>query len=145
MTLKNTTLFMLLLAVSLAGCDAFLSIPNPPTTTTVQFDQTLYDRGVAIYLESYCGSCHELDAAGSFGNFGPSHNQAGILAAERLGDPNYDGDATTPEGYLRESIVDPLVYFTPTYAGSAHRMPAYTNLSDEELDALVYLLINQDE
>lgn len=113
------------------------------TPTPEPFDQALYDQGVAAYLAAYCGSCHALEAAESWGAFGPAHDEAALHAAERLNDPNYSGEATTVEEYLRESILNPLVYFTPTYAGSAHRMPAYTHLPEADIDAMVYMLAQQ--
>jgi len=109
----------------------------------IAFDEALYQRGIELYLANYCGSCHAPEAAETWGSFGPEHDHAATLASQRLQDPNYDGEATTPEEYLRESIVNPQQYFVPTYAGSPHRMPAYTNLSAEEVDALVYLLLQQ--
>jgi nitric oxide reductase subunit C len=99
--------------------------------------------GIEVYLQSYCGACHALAAAGTAGAFGPSHDDARALAEQRLRDPNYRGAATTPEDYIRESIVDPGVYIVPGYAATPHRMPAYGNLSDEALDALVALLMHR--
>lgn len=99
--------------------------------------------GVEVYLQSYCGACHALASAGTAGAFGPSHDDARAQAEERLRDPNYRGAATTAEEYIRESIVDPGVYLVPGYAATPHRMPAYGNLSDEALDALVALLMQR--
>ncbi len=109
----------------------------------VAFDEELYQRGIAVYLEAYCGSCHALTAAETWGNFGPAHDGVATIAEERLADPNYDGSATTPEEYLRESILQPQQYFVPTYASSPHRMPAYTHLPEEEIEAMVYMLLQQ--
>jgi mono/diheme cytochrome c family protein len=97
--------------------------------------------GIEVYLQSYCGACHALAAAGTAGAFGPSHDDARSLAELRLRDPNYRGAATTPADYIRESIVDPGAYIVPGYAATPHGMPAYGNLSDEALDALVALLL----
>lgn len=145
MTTRLTwTLLMGLAAWLLSACGTPATPTIPAATPTPAFDQTRYNQGAEVYLASYCGSCHVLDAIESRGNFGPSHNEAALMAEQHLQDPNYDGDETTVAGYLRESILNPLVYFTPGYAGSAHRMPSYTNLSDDEIDALVYLLLQQD-
>lgn len=107
-------------------------------------DGELYGRGITVYLENYCGVCHELTAAQTLGRFGPSHDEAASLALVRLNDPDYGGDATTVEDYLRESIVNPKVYFTPGYGTTAHQMPAFVNLDSEALEALVYLLRQQE-
>lgn len=117
--------------------------PPAETEVAVAFDEALYAAGEQVYLENYCGTCHAMESIGTVGNFGPTHHEAGALAAERLADPDYSGNATTIEGYLRESIVEPRIYYTPGYVGGAHAMPAYTNLSDEDLDAVVYLLAQQ--
>ncbi len=139
------------LLLMLTGCDVVTervtawsrNMPDAQPANTI--DTALYEQGIEIYLEAYCGSCHQLSAAETRGAFGPSHDAAATLAAERLTDSNYDGEATTPAGYIRESIINPQVYFTPTYAGAAHRMPAYTNLTEAELDAVVYMLMQQRE
>lgn len=148
MTTIRTALGLIVLSIMAAACGTIAQPVHEVTpdgaAQAVAFDEELYERGVQVYLNSYCGTCHQLDAAGTWGNFGPSHNGAATLAAARLQDPNYAGDATTTEEYLHESIVNPLVYFTPTYAGSAHRMPAYTNLTEDELDALVYVLLQEE-
>lgn len=138
------------LALAVAACGTVVEGPVPLAESAnvteaqaVAFDAAKYERGITLYLTAYCGSCHQLSAAETRGAFGPSHDGAATLAAERLQDPEYTGTATTAAEYLAESIVNPLVYFTPTYAGSAHRMPAYTNLTEDEVDAIVYMLLQQ--
>ena len=98
--------------------------------------------GLQVYKQYYCGICHQLDTAGTQGAFGPSHNEAGDKAVERLQDPNYQGEAKTAEAYIRESILEPQVYIVPGYAATPHRMPAYTQLTQEEFDALVAFLMH---
>lgn len=103
-------------------------------------DARLRARGVDVYLEQSCGTCHALGLAGTRGPFGPPHDAMGVIAAARVLDPGYRGEATDAAGYVRESIVAPLAYVVPGYAGTYHRMPAYTFLNDADLDALVALL-----
>ena len=103
----------------------------------------LLQDGLQVYTQYYCGICHRLDAAGTKGAFGPSHNAMHVIAGARIQDPNYRGTATTAEEYLRESILEPEAYLVPGYVATPHRMPAYTHLSDPELDALVFLLMQQ--
>ncbi len=71
------------------------------------------------------------------------HRQSATDAATYIADEDYTGDATTVDDYIRESIVNPKAYFTPGYAVSNHAMPAYTNLTEEQLDAVVYMLAQQ--
>lgn len=75
--------------------------------------------------------------------FGPSHSDIAAVAAQRITDPHYTGQATTPAEYIRESIVDPSRYFVESYASSAHPMPAYTHLTDHQIEALVQFLLQQ--
>ena len=118
--------------------------PTPtPTPTEEPIDTALIERGVEIYLAQYCGTCHQLDAANTRGTFGPAHNDAGLVAASRLEAPGYAGNANDAESYIRESILDPLVYYTEGFEITAHHMPTYSHLPEEDIDALVYLLLNQ--
>ena len=103
----------------------------------------LAERGVEVYKEQYCGICHRLDAAGTAGMFGPMHDGFAQIAEQRLRDPRYTGEATTPGEYIYESIVSPKLYFVEGYQQSQHHMPAYTNLSAIDLGALVELLLQQ--
>lgn len=105
-------------------------------------DATLREHGVRVYLEQGCGTCHASSAAGTRGPFGPAHDAMAVIAGARVRDGSYRGEATDAAGYVRESIVAPLAYVVPGYAGSYHRMPAYTSLSDRDLNALVAFLAN---
>ena len=101
------------------------------------------ERGRALYLEHHCGACHALAATGSQGFFGPAHDAVAVIAAARIADPDYRGDAETAAEYLRESIVAPGAYMVPGYAFTRHSMPAY-DLPEADLDALVAYLMEQD-
>lgn len=101
------------------------------------------DPGVAVYLANYCGICHELPTAGTRGTFGPSHVGMGTIAAERVADVNYGGEATTSRDYILESIIAPNAYLAPGYATSTHPMPSFAHLSEADIAALVTLLLSQ--
>ncbi len=117
------------------------------STTTAAADtidrQRLIAAGLEVYLKQYCGVCHRLDVAETTGPFGPPQDEVGTIAAQRIRDPSYAGQATTAEEYIRESIVDPATYLVPGYPGGRYRMPAYTSLSEADLDALVQMLLDQ--
>ncbi len=100
-------------------------------------------RGLAVYKEQYCGVCHQLDAAGTRGIFGPSHDGMADLAAARIQDPAYTGAATDIYAYLHESIVEPDVHYVEGFALSQHRMPTYRHIPDEDLEALIVYLADQ--
>jgi len=131
MKLKNALLFSPLLGTVLLGA------------SLVQTEGDMLSRGLAVYNAQYCGTCHTLKAAGSSGAFGPTHDGMGTVAAARVGDPGYHGEATDAAAYILESITDPDAYLPADYAGSRYRMPAFTELSEADLDALVQFLLSQ--
>jgi len=93
-----------------------------------------------ILINYGCAGCHTLQGvSGMTGAVGPDLTRMGAVAAERIQDPNYTGSATTPEEYIRESIVNPGAYVVE---GFPPVMPAdfATLLSQEELDLLVEYL-----
>lgn len=100
--------------------------------------------GVTIYQENGCNGCHLLEEANAVGAVGPTHENLAETSASRIADPAYTGEAASVEDYIRESIRNPGVYLVEGYANS---MPAFSPeaISDEELDALVELLLQQDE
>lgn len=99
--------------------------------------------GIDVYLANYCGLCHTLTAAGTTGIFGPVHDGIGRVAEERIADPAYKGRATTPAEYIYESLVDPRAFVANDYKLTRHPMPAFTHLSEEDLNTLVALLVAQ--
>ena len=64
-------------------------------------------------------------------------------ADARLHSPDYTGTATTPAEYIRESIVNPGIYLVAGYNLPRQKMPAFTNLSEVEVEALVQFLLQQ--
>lgn len=105
--------------------------------------ENLVEYGFQVYKEQYCGVCHQLDAANTKGRFGPSQNGLATTAEGRVKDPHYTGQARTAAEYIRESIVDPTAYYVEGYVQSQYRMPAFTHLSEAEVDALVQMLLEQ--
>lgn len=124
--------------------------PTPPATTTPSptADATrsaeLYALGLEVYREQFCGTCHALDAAGTGGIFGPSHDEMGTVAQERILDPAYTGSATMAAEYIVESIVKPKAYIVPGFAATSHHMPPYEHLDEKEILALVEFLLQQE-
>jgi nitric oxide reductase subunit C len=117
--------------------------PTATRSATDQVDAARIAVGKQVYRERYCGSCHRLAAVGTTGIFGPAHDHIGTVAAQRIASPRYRGAAKTAAEYIRESIVMPGAFLAPTAAFSHQQMPPFTNLSSEELDALVYFLVQQ--
>jgi mono/diheme cytochrome c family protein len=99
--------------------------------------------GLQIYRDQYCGICHQSTAAGTGGTFGPTHDGVVAAAAQRIQDSSYQGAATTVADYLYESLLEPQRYIVPGYELTPHRMPSYSFLTSEQLDALVEFLHHQ--
>lgn len=126
------TLILLILTVSVSACGVIaIPVGAPAASAEEEPDAALIARGVMVYRENYCGTCHALDAADTCGT-------------EHLTLPSYTGEAMTAAAYIRESIVNPSAFYTPGYEATNHHMPAFTNLSESDVEALVYLLVNQD-
>jgi cbb3-type cytochrome oxidase cytochrome c subunit len=74
-------------------------------------------------------------------------------AAERLSDPRYEGGANDPEGYLRESMLDPDIFVVKGFGTKGTRdakspMPAADKapieLTQTEIDAIIAFLQAKD-
>lgn len=96
--------------------------------------------GVQVYHEMGCGVCHELDIAGSAGDVGPSLDDMAAVAVERIESADYAGEATTAEEYIREGIVEPDAHIVE---GFPNVMPAYATIPEEDVEAMVELLLQQ--
>ena len=139
----------LLLVGLIAACATGGTSADPPrgALAPASGDSTglehLVTSGLEVYRQHYCGTCHRLDRANAGGIFGPTHREMGTTADRRIREPEYTGVATTAEQYLRESIIDPGIYVVPGYEFTRYRMPAYTNLEEADLDALVQMLLQE--
>ena len=90
-----------------------------------------------------CVACHSL-APGADGA-GPSLAGVATRAELLVGEPDYSGQATDVEGYLRESIVEPSAHLNVGGMYSANGMSFMPNtygdsLSEEEIEQLVAFL-----
>lgn len=119
-----------------AVADAVAEIAEP-------IDEELVALGRDVYRRNYCGTCHTLAAAETTGVFGPAHDHVASLALERMADPQYQGNATTVDAYIRESILEPQVYIAPGSMIAHQQMPPFTHLPAEDIDAMVYFLAQQ--
>jgi len=97
--------------------------------------------GIRLYHAEYCGTCHTNSLAGTAGTFGPTHDGLRATAEKRIHDSGYTGKARSPEAYVRESIREPGAYRVPGFEHTRFLMPAYTQLTDEEVNALVGMLL----
>lgn len=122
-----------------------LVVLSPPALAAppAQEDAVLA-RGREVYRASSCGVCHTFRATDTHGAFGPPHDGLAGTVRRRFADGSYTGAAKDVRAYLRESLLAPDAYLVPEYAGSRYLMPAATNLSSEDLEALISLLASGD-
>ncbi len=123
------------------GNDGATAAPPAGNTHGAATDPSLAE-GVRLYRAQYCGTCHAFAAAGTAGIFGPPHDDMRTIAGQRIRDAKYKGKATTAEEYLRESLLEPGAYRVPGYERTRFLMPAYTNLSETQVDELIRLLLD---
>ena len=96
--------------------------------------------GEALATSKGCVGCHVSTNTGPA--WLPSGGQPGIgdRAAARITEPGYEGQATTPEQYLLESIVNPTAFLV---SGFQPLMPAnygQTLTAQETADLIAYML-----
>lgn len=101
-------------------------------------------RGLAVYETRFCGFCHRFALAGTAGTFGPPHDGLRAIATLRVVADDYTGTAATAADYVRESIVSPAAYVVPGFVSGWSRMPTYVDLTEEEIEALIELLLYEE-
>jgi mono/diheme cytochrome c family protein len=118
-------------------------LAGPPVGTDIaqELPAGVAANGQALATSQGCVGCH---VAGNTGPaWLPTADQPGIgaRAATRLTQSDYAGQASTPEQYLLESIVNPSVYLVPGFDVVA--MPAtyaQTLTAQDAADLIAYLL-----
>jgi mono/diheme cytochrome c family protein len=118
-----------------------------PVVEIPEDGEGLIEAGLQVYEAKGCVGCHTLDDVGATGAVGPSHNTMGTVAAERIEDPNYTGSAATAAEYIAESIRSPGAHVVDGYQNIMPPYPpsdAATTVSEEELEALVQMLLAQE-
>ena len=89
-----------------------------------------------------CITCHSL-VPGEI-KVGPSHAGVARRAAEVIRQADYTGSATTAEGYLRESILEPDAYVEVGFAPGVMYQAYSQTLTEGELEDLVAFLLTLD-
>jgi mono/diheme cytochrome c family protein len=88
-----------------------------------------------------CGACHVIPGVdGAVGVVGPSLAQVASHAEEVIASADYQGQATSAEEYIRESIVNPNAYVVPNFPSGVMPQNFEQTLSADQLDALVAYL-----
>jgi nitric oxide reductase subunit C len=86
-----------------------------------------------------CITCHSLEPGEI--KVGPSHSGVARRAAEVIQQSNYTGSATTAEGYVRESILEPDAYVEAGFAPGVMYQAYSQTLTEGELADLVAFLL----
>lgn len=110
---------------------------EPASDDPVELGQALFNGSTG------CVACHSTNPGVLLA--GPSLAGIGARAQETVEAPGYEGAATTPEEYIRESIVDPNAYLVDQErfgAGGVSLMPANyeQTLTDKQIDDIVAFL-----
>jgi len=80
------------------------------------------EMGYDSYEAQGCVACHELNPIGAIGSTGPTNNKMATIAAQRIKEASYTGNATNAADYIRESIIEPAAYLVEDYSNV---MPLY--------------------
>lgn len=120
--------------------EASSPVPTPTTAPAAPAPEPPSDVE-EILLTAGCGGCHTIKGVDNMvGAVGPELTHIGSVAAERIQDPNYTGSATTPEEYIRESILDPNAYVVEGFQPNIMPSTFSDTLTPEQIDALVQYL-----
>lgn len=126
------------------GSEVALDEP-PPGTTPVDPGDDPRAQGQYVFrtAQPACNACHSIAPGADMA--GPTLAGLATRAAEIIASPQYEGEATDVEGYIRESIVAPSAYLVPGAmysAGGTSFMPTgYSeSLTDEQVDQLAAYL-----
>lgn len=114
------------------------------STQTVASDEpSAVGRGLFNASPPGCVACHSTSPGVVLA--GPSMAELSSRAEQIIASDTYQGNATTAEEFIRESIVDPSIYISDVdryAAGDSSLMPAnyQATLESEQIDALVAYL-----
>ena len=140
---RLSKLFLLIVIIASASACDVIGDMFEVTDLETHDEKERIEQGIVVYRANYCGLCHTLQLANTAGTFGPSHNEAGALAEQYINLASYTGTASSAQEYIRESILVPTIFYTPGYETTNHHMPAFTNLAENEIEAIVFLLNSQ--
>ena len=121
-----------------------MATPTPtPLPTPEAVDAALLAKGKAIYLSQYCGICHMLTAAETRAILGlPTTTWRHLpLSGSRTASTRARRRRWKSICVKVSSI--PTRYFVPGAANGRHPMPSYAHLPEADIDALIYLLMQQ--
>ena len=95
-------------------------------------------QGAQLFASAGCGGCHALEKAGTDAQVGPSLDRAELVTASRM------ARQAPLEDFVKRSIVEPDQYVAPRYQPGVMPQNFGESLSDEEIDALVGYLTEEE-
>lgn len=124
-----------------------VAVPEAPTGDTVGTDimqelpAGVVENGEALAVSIGCTACH-VDAPTGPPWFPTAEFPQGMgtRAAERITEDTYNGEATTPEQYLLESIVVPQVHIVQNYSNIMPQNYGEQLTPQDAADLIAYLL-----
>lgn len=129
------------------GTAQVVEVPTLPTGPTVGNDITKElpegdpVNGEALGVSLGCTACHVAAEVGPAWPAKDGEPGVGTRAEQRIVDPGYTGQATTPEQYLFESIVNTNDYIVAGFAANIMPNNYAIQLTDQDMaDLIAYLL-----
>lgn len=120
------------------------TLPSGPTVgndITKELPEGDPVNGEALGISLGCTACHVAAQIGPAWLAQDGQPGVGSRAEQRFQDPEYSGNATTPEQYLFESIVNPNDYIVSGYAANIMPNNYASQLTDQDMaDLIAYLL-----
>jgi mono/diheme cytochrome c family protein len=121
----------LVLLLAAAGCGGDDSSPGGNGSQTAEDPVAL---GRELFVDTGCGDCHVLEAAGTDGATGPNLDELLLLSA--------DASGATLDDHVRTAIVDPDAWVMPQFSGGVMPTTYGSELDAAEIDALVAFIVD---
>lgn len=132
-------------AVPFDGAAATEAAEQGEVTRPIGEQDDLRAQGQKVFntAQPSCTSCHSTAPGADMA--GPTLAGLATKAEKIVNSPDYQGDATDAEGYIREAIIEPSAHLVPGAqysAGGTSFMPDNygENLSEQELEQLIAYL-----
>jgi mono/diheme cytochrome c family protein len=128
------------------GAQEISALPTPAgppvgTDITKQLPEGNVQSGEALAIQLACTACHELAPTGPAWSAVANQPGIGDRAALRIEQDDYTGNATTPEEYLFESVVDTNIYIVEGFAENVMPATYGSTLTDQNMaDLIAYML-----
>jgi mono/diheme cytochrome c family protein len=116
---------------------------GPPVGTdiTKQLPEGSAQNGDALAATLGCATCHITTNTGPAWEASADQPGIGVRAGERIGQSDYNGEATSAEQYIFESVVHTTAYVVSGFADNLMPATYGSTLTDQDMaDLIAYLL-----